>query len=417
MKIISALLSLLCILLLSVFSFASEPLNWDMVVSLAKAQNPALIVAEQAVNKSILEYNKTYSSFLPSLSASASAGKSQTDNSPVSDSYGWGVSGQLSLFNGFADIAQLSIAKVNLLLAQENQKRSISDVLFSLREAFVNLLAASENNILAQSIKERRDKNYEIVKIKYSVGTEDKGSLLRVEADKLKAQIDATQALRQISIATAKLYSVIGMPVEKFENVVAVSGEFLLNTDMKLQSNLLDLTHKTPEYINAQYQYKITKEEELYSKSKFLPKLNLQTGYSKSDSIWPPESGHLSSSLNISYEFFSGGSNINDIYIASKNIKIAQENLRRIEQEELTSLISAKENYQAAQEDLLLRQKYLGASQEQSKIITAKYVNGLATYQDWYTVENDFINSQKALLTSKTQAAIVQGRWVNLLGD
>jgi len=415
LKKISAVL--ICVLFLSNVCFASESLSWDAAVNLAKAQNPSLISAEQTVNKASLEYNKTYSSFLPSLSASASTSKSQPDDSPVSDSYSWGLSGQLSLFNGFGDLAQLRIGKMNLLLAQQNQKRSVSDVLYSLREAFVNLLAASENNKLAQSIKERRDKNYEIVKIKYSAGTEDKGSLLRVEADKLKSQIDAAQALRQINVVTAKLYAVLGMPAEKFDSMVDVQGEFLLNTDIKLQDNLLDLAHQTPEYINAQFEYKKTKEQEVYYKSKFLPKLTLQSGYSKSDSIWPPENGRLNSSLNISYEFFNGGSSINDIYIVAKDIKIAQENLRKVEQEKLTSLLSAKETYQAAQEELLVRQKYLEASQEQSKIITAKYVNGLATYQDWYTVENDFISAQKALLSSKTQAAIAQGRWINILGE
>ena len=64
-----------------------------------------------------------------------------------------------------------------------------------------------------------------------------------------------------------------------------------------------------------------------------------------------------------------------------------------------------------------IREKYKEASQEQSQVTTAKYVNGLTTYYDWYSVENNFISSQKSFLSAIREAILAESRWLNLIGE
>ena len=70
---------------------------------------------------------------------------------------------------------------------QENYKRTVVNIVSSLKESFINLYFVQENISLLEKIL-RRKQNYELVKLKYESGSEDLSSLLRVEADMLQAE-------------------------------------------------------------------------------------------------------------------------------------------------------------------------------------------------------------------------------------
>ncbi len=56
------------------------------------------------------------------------------------------------------------------------------------------------------------------------------------------------------------------------------------------------------------------------------------------------------------------------------------------------------------------------AFEEQSRIVTQKYLNGFVSYYDWYNVENDFIDSKKILLNARKEAMLSESNWKNKLG-
>ncbi|MDR0485407.1 MAG: hypothetical protein LBH29_01620, partial [Elusimicrobiota bacterium] len=57
------------------------------------------------------------------------------------------------------------------------------------------------------------------------------------------------------------------------------------------------------------------------------------------------------------------------------------------------------------------------ASQIQAEISERKYVNGLISYQDWYSIENDYINSQIQFLDAKRNSALEEVKWKKFKGD
>ena len=44
-------------------------------------------------------------------------------------------------------------------------------------------------------------------------------------------------------------------------------------------------------------------------------------------------------------------------------------------------------------------------------------MNGLSTYQDWYSIENDYISSRKTMLDAKKTAALERAKWYNFIGE
>jgi hypothetical protein len=96
------------------------PLTWDVCAKEALAHNPDLQKA--AANLQSAKYGKkgAVSSFLPSLSANASANKSGNEGSlagilkdgDAASSYQMGLNAQINLFNGFKDKASFNLASI-----------------------------------------------------------------------------------------------------------------------------------------------------------------------------------------------------------------------------------------------------------------------------------------------------------------
>src|SRR5512141_2845015 len=112
----------ICILLCGLFFSASLQavvITWDEAVARARSLNPTLIKAKQAVESAKLSVGRSYGAFLPALSATAGMSQSQNDTFPVSKQVSVGLSGSLSLFNGFSDISGVRQADDDLKIAQQ----------------------------------------------------------------------------------------------------------------------------------------------------------------------------------------------------------------------------------------------------------------------------------------------------------
>jgi len=220
-----------CFILFIAEDIHSQSFSWQDVLSESKKLNSTLIRAEESIKNARLSYHVSFTNFLPQLSASAGISESKSDVSDIRESYSYGLSGRLSLFSGFSDISQLKSRKLDLQIAELEYKRVLSDTIYNLKTSFVNLLYAQETVKLSEEILKRRSEIYELVKFKYDAGLEDKGSLLRVEADKYQAEYDLSKSKRNIRTASVQMLKDIGK--DEFE-VIVVTGSLnvYISTDV-----------------------------------------------------------------------------------------------------------------------------------------------------------------------------------------
>lgn len=404
--------ALIVLLIFSGSSFAKE-ITWEDAVAEAKNSNPSLKKAEESVSQARQYYYRSYTGFLPQLSASAGSSQSKSDSADFSRDYSMGLSASLSVFSGFGDISEVKIKNYELKIALANYNRAVSDVMYNLRKCFVNLLWAQETANLSQKILDRRKENNDMIRLKYEAGREDKGSLLRVEADKLQAEYDLNKAKRALNSASLQLVKAIGR--DDFE-VVAVTGN-LSAAELPKMPSIEETLMEIPEYLTAYYNLKKSAISITSARSSLFPELSISANNSKTGQQWAPENSRWSLSLNASYPFFPGGRNIYDIKIANINRTIYEQSFKETRQQLAVKIDGAIVSYIDSFEIISVREQYLNASAEQSKISTAKYINGLTSYQDWYTIENDYINARKALLNARRDTLLSGAQLKNVLGE
>lgn len=403
------ILSLICVL---AGSAAAADLGWNNVVAEAKSKNPALVKAAESLDQARWALKSSYSNFLPQVSANAGATHSDADDRGYSRSYSYGLSGSLSLFTGFADAATVRSRSYDVRIAEENYARTLSDTLYSLRKSFVDLLWAQETVRLSQDILKQREQNYDMVQLKYESGREDKGSLMRIDADRIQARFDLEKAQRALSNASLALVKAIGR--DDF-SVITVTGT-LVPGQVPGSVDLRQLIAQTPEHLVAQYSIGKAEADITTAKSAFYPDLKLSAGTSRSGPQWAPETGQWNAGLTLSLPLFTGGRDYYSLKTASSAKTVAQQTLRQMDEQLAVKLNSSYNSFVDAAGNVDVREKYLTASDVQARISTTKYINGLTSYQDWYTIENDYISSQKSLLNARHDAVLAEAQFKNNLG-
>ncbi|MFH0807958.1 MAG: TolC family protein [Elusimicrobiota bacterium] len=407
----SVIAVLLLIQMFTINVFAAD-LTWQDVLKEAKQKNQGLVKAQESLKQAQYQLSIAYSNFMPQISASASTGRSGSDTTSTRESYSMGVSGRLSLFSGLADYSDLQSKKIGLEIEELSYQRTVSDLVFNLKKGFINLLLAQDSVNLSQKILERRKQNYELVKMKYESGNEDKGSLLRVEADKLQAEFDLRKAQRNLKESITGLLKNIGR--EDF-GIISVSGEFLVNVSTG-ELNFKDLLKQTPEYVIAKYAYEKSYFDLKSAKSVFYPSLSASAGISQSGNSLPLDGSSWNAGLSLSYPLFSGGRDMYNLKIAEKSKVIAENTFKESELALYVSLESSWNDLINSIENTSISEKYLEASAEQSRITSEKYMNGLSTYNEWYSIENDYINSERSVLNARMNEIIYDAAWKNILG-
>jgi outer membrane protein TolC len=405
-------LSFFVLLVCVIGAAGAQDLTWNDVLSEARQKNPTLKKAAETLRQAQLSYYSAYSGFLPQLSANASAGQSESDASGFSRSYSYGLSGSISLFSGFSDLASVWSQEANLKMSEASYSRTYADTVYDLKSAFINLLGAQESVVLLEDILQKRTQNYELVMLQYNSGTQDKGSLLNVEADKVSAQFNLEKAQRYLKLSSLQLAKTIGR--DDFDAITA-TGTFSYDSSL-LGTDVSGYAEKTPEYRIAFYSLEKSKADELSGQSGLYPSLNLSGSTSKTGPEWAPDSNSWNLGLNMSYSFFTGGKNIYNAKIARSGRIAAEDNLVSVRQQLESSVSVAFNSFLDAAGSVSVSEKYMKAYEEQSNIITTQYINGLQTYYNWYSVENSYISSLTALLNAKQSALLKEAAFKKTIG-
>jgi len=397
--------------------FSQQVITWEQVLKEAKEKNPQLRQAELNLKQTELKIALVKSELYPQISFSFSSEKNYSENFESKVNYSYNISAGVTLLSGFSTINSLKSQLLDLQIAEENYKRVLSDIIFSLKESFINLYYTQEMYSLAENIFKRRKQNYELIKLKYESGSEDLGSFLRVEADMLQAEYELRKIKRERENAIRELLKNIGR--DDFVDIkVETYSDLSSDIEKIIAQDGTTIIAQIPEYKIKQYQLAKMQIQAKIAKSSFYPSLSFSANYGLSDTNPIPDKNKWSLSLGLraSYNIFSGFRDLTDLKIANNNIKTAEFELHNTKLNLINNFYILKNNLIDIKESLIVKEKYLKALEKQAEIVSIKYANGLALYYDWYQTEDSFINTQKSLLDLKKELILSELNLKKFLG-
>ena len=403
-----SLLALICGLTALLLGPAAA-LDWPDALKLAQQNNPDLKSAVKQTESAQWSYYRSISSFLPQVSANASTGQTTSGTlAAASQSVSYGLSVSQSLFTGLGNYFSALSAKASYDYYQAAQTMAEANLYYQLRQTFIDLTMADENINLYKEIFERRKNNAELIALRFETGREDKGAMLRTKADQADAAYNISAAEQAMALAQLKLAQLLSVEVETADTTLEVKLPAKQDYDALLALN--------PAYL---MQLKQLEQADLALKqtaSEFLPSVSLSGSYRKSGADWSSATDSNSVSMNLSYAFFPGGSNIADRVIYSVKYDKAKEDFLSARNTLRYQVESAYRGLKDAVDAVGIAELSLTASAVRAEVARTKYMNGLMTYDSWDIIENDYINAQRTLLIRKKAALYAEAAWYNSYG-
>ncbi|MBL7131953.1 MAG: TolC family protein, partial [Candidatus Omnitrophica bacterium] len=362
---------------LTIQVMAEEVLTWDDCVKETKQNHPDLISAHEELNQAKANKAITGSNFLPQISSGLSGKTSKTTARVTTDTYSYDITGKQLLFDGFKTSYDIASAKENIKSAQYSYEVTSSNVRLRLRTAFVELLRVQDLLNITEDIAKRRNKNVELVKLRYEAGREHKGSLLTAQANLAQAEFEVAQAKRNSSLARRRLTKELGrMKLAP----IRVKGDFEVKYSDRGRLDFERLSESTPFLQELIAKKEATRFGLKSAKADFFPEVYANASAGRTDSHWPPRKEEWSAGASLSFPIFEGGSRIAEVSKTKAALNQAQADERSGRDGVILTLEETWKELQDAMDEVEVQQKFLEAAQERAKITQAQYSTGLISF-------------------------------------
>jgi len=389
-------------------------LTWEQCMDQTKAFSPDLVSARAAVRE--LEYGVASASagFFPQITASVGAGYDEVE---VNDVWveGKNANGQVALtqdlFSGGGNTAQRQQALAQLDIGREQYRRILSDVELRTRLAYIEAVYAQELVALVQKIEERREGNVRLIQLRFDGGRENAGSLARSKAQLAQATFEVREASRALTYALRNLAAAMG----QMEPASGVLGTLQASWPSEL-TDLLGLMRQTPDYHIATVQIEASKQGMKVTRSTRFPSITFDAFAGMRSGDLVEYAGLWNIGLNASMPIFTGNRLRSDTAAAKERVVQSEMELMDTGNTLMASLQQRWNGYADAVEREDTQKKLLDAELLRAEISTAKYKQGLLSYEDWDLIESNLISQGKTHLSLRRSSEIERARWKNALG-
>jgi outer membrane protein len=384
---------------------------------------PAMVQAQGDQRNAGASRRSSFGAYLPTLSASASAGRSNQwtfrDTIPIPPvySYSGGLTANLELFDGFRRLANLRSTAANQGAAEAGVVNQRFQVTLATKQAFYNALATEELVRVAQSQVRRAQQQLQISVEKLRAGSATRSDSLRSTVDYGNARIALLQAQANLATAQANLGRQVG--VDQPVRAVPDSALPALPDTAALRASALD---DTPQVRQTEAQASAARAQVWTARAQYWPTLSVSYSNSRQGTATPnfplfsnyPET--FSWRFGVSWTVFNGFSREQQQVTASVNRDVAEAraaDTRRLVNAQLTQQIAAMTTAYAK---IDIARANVAAGTEDLRVQNERYRVGAATILDLLTSQTALTTAEGNLVQSRFDYLIARAQVEALLG-
>ena len=385
-----------CILSVCV-STPTSALNWSDVQSKALSTAPDLQLAKANISSAEAAVDTAKASFYPTVSSSITAGRSVDSQLKRSaNTYGAGVSLDQNIYSSGRDTAKLNAASSSRSAAFSEGKSTSVTLRAKLSRAWINALYLQELSKITLRNITRRESNEQIVRLRYSSGRENKGSVLKTEAQTLESKLSRVESVAKFALAEGALAILIGQPLVENEEL---AGQLMGDVVAPQKSNI-------PPVIAAKEAALRASEDSLaLAKIQYLPTLGLSaSAYKSASPNLPLLAPVYSAQLALNIPIFNAATSAGVRSAASKTAAATIE-LNAAKQAQEQAIKTKLSAHEIAKKRHEISRKNFEASALLGEISRKRYALGLGSFQDWNNNESELLQSEMDVLSSEKTVA------------
>lgn len=405
-----------------------EKLTLDRAIGIALHKNSTFLKSSSQIDGFKSGVQAAYGNFLPTLDASASWQWNKTDQQglivdPVTGqvidasqsdqrrSYTLGLGSNWTLFDGLANIAELSKSQDELQSAEFTLERIKQDIVFQTMSLYYDIVYTEQLLRVKEDNLKWNEKNLETIKERNRLGAATLADVYQQEVAKGNAELELIVTENDLQTQKKDLLFYLGIDVmEEYEfsdSLTAIEIEILNSNLLQDYQDITALVNqaldKRLDYKSAILNLQSAKSGVTIAESGHWPSLNANANY-----YWLGNSlseidknKNLQVGLGLNIPIFYGWSVSNRVQLAEVQSKISEIEVSDIERDIKRQIRTNYLNLQAAQKALVVSEKNISAAKENLKIEEEKYALGSGKLLDVLIVNSRYTDALTSLLNSQ----------------
>ncbi len=419
------------IAIFTAFSFSQSSknvINLEKAIEMALQRNITVLQSKNNVESQQSTYQSAIGGLLPNLNASGSfnrrhdwqpsTGSRQqfipdygfigipgTSGYSASNSYSTYLSSNVTLFNGFANIANINRSNSNIRSSEYSYERVKQNIIYQTHQLFLNvvrthqLLKVNEENLKRSSRQLERIEEMnrvgaislaDVYRQRVTTGN-DELALINAQNNFEKAKADLALFLSIETEATYE-FDVSGVSIE-----VDTSEFALVNEKYQDKTALAKKAIESrPDYQSTTQNVRTAQSSLTIARSGLYPIVSANASYGLSDKEFAKISDNrsLSTGVTLSLPIFSGFQTKNAIEQAIITQRNADDLLKQNERQISVDIQKAQLDIEAAQKQVKVTQASVFSAEMDRKIAEEKYNLGAGTLLDLLIASANYINAQ-----------------------
>ncbi len=376
--------------------------------------NPDLNAARESIKSALADKRGAISAYLPQVSVNMDNTVAKTPHVKHTYDTDYELSGSQLIFDSFKTPANILSQSQLLEAARQFYAAASADILLELRSNFVELLRTQRLIQITEEIAERRQINVNLVDLRYQGGRENRGALLRAQANLAQAKFEIEQAKRGLRVNQRRLNQTLGR--REFTPLVAQGNFDIKPIEDEIKPD--ELAAKHPGLLQAAASRKSERWTVVSKWAEFFPTLDLSVSQQLSaPDRWRAVNGHSWSILaTVRQPLFEGGEKV----FALSKAKADYEKAIDDEQGAFNDVVINIEDQWARAIDAIaqvdVRKLFLDAAMLRAEVSSAQYASGTELFEDWNQIEDELSSARKAYLDAQRDALIAIARWIQRQG-
>lgn len=407
-------------LLLVVFTSAQAQETWSLQKCIDYALQNNIQIKQQKLNSDYYtnQHQQAKYNRLPNLNAglqnSQYLGRSDGGNGLIIDQNSNRSTGNLStnitIWKGFTLNNAIKMADMDLRASLEDMQKAKEDMILNIAASYLEILFANELVVVAEDLIKITQLQIDRTGKLVEAGSLAKGSLLEIEAQYAREELDVVNTQNRLQLAYLSLYQLLELPsTESFLIEKPVLPEIGANMSLMNSMDVFrNAAQLRPAVKSAEFKLESARNQLLIAKGNLLPSLSfggnysnfyLNIGNSFRDQLKIHGSYGFGLSLNIPiFNQFQGQTQVKNSKIQLENSELQLQSTKNVLRKEIEQ---AYTNALAAFRRYIANQKTVISSKEAFRYTEEKFNVGMINSVEYNQSKSNLSKAQSDLLQAK----------------
>ncbi len=387
----------------------TAPLDLADLIQIGICNNPSLNRQYMAVKIAEGNVGQSQSGYLPNISATAGADKDyakvQKGDSSENDPYSANVALKWLLYDFGGRSAKTEQTKAYLESAEFSYNSALQNLVFSVSQAYYNVLGAKAVLVSSKTAEESYKKSYDETKRRYELGLVSASDKLLAQTSYENSKLAVIQAENAVKTGTGSLAQLLNLPPDTAFDLARPkpkSERLDLEVD-KSVSELIDIALSArPDLRAEKSSLEAVKLNEDIVLAEALPSVSIGAGVGYRDN-WRTSNPYQYSTnvgISLSVPLFTGFSDTYKLSKAKYQTRQAEALVADTEDIIKNEVWTAYQDYQTAVSSHKISLTVLESAKENQKVAFAMYKVGKGSILNLLTAESQLANSRKESIVS-----------------